>query len=69
MLITNKTEFRFGDQTLFDCVGDFELTSQLSATRECIVDENSIENGKWTGETPICQGNNAVSKKYVFNSI
>ncbi|VDI70960.1 Hypothetical predicted protein, partial [Mytilus galloprovincialis] len=55
VLLTNKTEFRFGDQTSFECNGDFELTSQLASTRECIVDEDSPENGTWTGELPICQ--------------
>ncbi|CAC5383562.1 PTPRK [Mytilus coruscus] len=60
VLLSNKTEYRFGDHTTFDCVGDFELPNLSDATRECIVDEHSKENGTWTGEIPICQAKPAA---------
>lgn len=65
-MLSNRTEYRFGDQIKFDCVGDFELISQLAATRECIVDKNSTENGTWTGAIPICKGNKYFLKKHDF---
>ncbi|CAG2232464.1 PTPRT [Mytilus edulis] len=49
VLLSNKTEYRFGDQIKFDCVGDFEFTSQLAATRECIVDKNTKAAAKHSG--------------------
>lgn len=65
-LVSNKTEYRYGDLTKFACVGDFELKSQLAATRKCIVDANSPESGTWTGELPICQGNYYLLWKHDF---
>ncbi|CAG2196178.1 unnamed protein product [Mytilus edulis] len=55
VLSLNKTEYRFGDSITFDCVGDFELSSQLAATRDCVVNETNIGIGKWTSELPLCQ--------------
>lgn len=57
VLLPNQTEYRFGDRTKFDCVEDFELSSQLAAIRNCVVDESHVGRGKWTGETPFCKGN------------
>lgn len=56
VLSLNKTEYRFGDSITFDCVGDFELSSQLATTRDCVVNETNIGIGMWTGEIPLCQG-------------
>lgn len=66
VLLSNLTEYRFGDTTTFDCVGDFELSSKLAATRHCVVDDTNLEVGKWTGEIPFCQGNKAKFRKGIF---